>query len=163
MSPSRSTTDQKRLRHRRPALISNAGDGPRTMARHRAIVAAGLVVSLTAACTHNGVSHPRSVPIRSSAVKQLSGQELRYGAGAVPTAGIVYQPDVVVIGGGASAVRAVSGSGLTWTIDSNAPWTQSTCASQAELSASNGLSCAAMLSAKARRILSRADALRPLK
>ena len=106
----------------------------RTAVQLRANVAAGLVLCLTASCTH-GSSHPgvattqpapassqpSLAPIRSSAVKQLSGQELLYGAGAVPTAGIVYQPDVVLIGGGASAVRAVSGSGLTWTIDANAP------------------------------------------
>ncbi len=99
----------------------NPRSGGRRVGRPLMIAAAGLAASLVAACTHNGVSHPTTVPIRSSAVKQLSGQELRYGAGAVPTAGIVYQPDVVVIGGGASAVRAVSGSGLTWTIDANAP------------------------------------------
>jgi len=54
-------------------------------------------------------------------VKHLSGNELRYGAGATPTPGVVYQPDVVVIGGGAGAVHAVSAAGLTWTIDANAP------------------------------------------
>ena len=101
-------------------------DGRRhgSQSRHSVLLAVGLAVSLTAAaCTHgssNGTSSGPG-PIRSSAVKKLSGNELLYGAGAVPNKRIVYQPDVVMIGGGAAAVRAVSGSGLTWTMDANAP------------------------------------------
>ncbi len=60
-------------------------------------------------------------PLRSSAVARLSGNELRYGAGYAPSSQVIYQPAVVLIGGGADAVRAVSASGMTWTIDANAP------------------------------------------
>jgi hypothetical protein len=35
--------------------------------------------------------------------------------------GITYQPDVVIVGGGAASIRAVSNDGLSWTIDAHAP------------------------------------------
>ncbi|MER7332187.1 MULTISPECIES: hypothetical protein [unclassified Micromonospora] len=42
----------------------------------------------------------------------------RYGQSpAKDPSGFTYQPDVVVIDGGAAAVRSVSGDGLVWTID----------------------------------------------
>lgn len=43
-----------------------------------------------------------------------------YGYGAKAT-GVDYQPDVVVVGGGASAIRSASANGLVWTIDKSAP------------------------------------------
>lgn len=43
-----------------------------------------------------------------------------YGYGPSHDASIAYQPDVVLIGGGPDAIRAVSGNGLTWTIDGSA-------------------------------------------
>lgn len=46
--------------------------------------------------------------------------ELAYGRAPQPGGGITYQPDVVLVGGGAGAVRSVSADGLTWTIDANA-------------------------------------------
>ena len=105
-----------------------------------AALAAALLVSSTA-CTNTAV-HPsptssRSVStsastststpstpaaaLRSSQIAQLSGEELSYGAGVSAAAGVVYQPDVIQIGGGAGAVRSVSGSGLTWIVDAHAP------------------------------------------
>ncbi len=79
------------------------------------------LVALTAACTA-GVQQPKAAaPVRGHLVAQLSGSELRFGASPTAVAGVVYQPDVVVIQGGAAAVREVSGSGMTWTIDANAP------------------------------------------
>jgi hypothetical protein len=45
----------------------------------------------------------------------------RYGeAPARNPAGFTYQPDVVVVGGGAAAVRSVSDDGLIWTVDAGA-------------------------------------------
>ena len=80
------------------------------------------LVTSAAACT-SSVGHPSTsaAPRRSNQVAQLGGNELRFGAGATAVAGVVYQPDVVLIQGGAAAVREVSASGLTWTIDANAP------------------------------------------
>ena len=43
-----------------------------------------------------------------------------YGYGASPT-GADYQPDVVVVGGGAAAIRSASSNGLVWTIAKKAP------------------------------------------
>ena len=57
----------------------------------------------------------------SSGRARWTGAELRYGGSVTDYAGVVYQPDVVVIGGGANAVRAEGANGLTWTIDARAP------------------------------------------
>jgi hypothetical protein len=53
--------------------------------------------------------------------EQWVGNERRYGGSISQYAGVVYQPAVVVIGGGANAIHAESPDGLTWTIDGNAP------------------------------------------
>lgn len=44
-----------------------------------------------------------------------------YGEAPTPSPDVTYQPDVVVVGGGAGAVHSVSDDSLTWTLDSNAP------------------------------------------
>ncbi|HKP17515.1 MAG TPA: hypothetical protein VJT84_03485 [Gaiellaceae bacterium] len=49
------------------------------------------------------------------------GAARRYGAGFAGLKGVVYQSNVVVIGGGASAIRGVSPDGLTWTVAGKAP------------------------------------------
>jgi hypothetical protein len=51
----------------------------------------------------------------------LSAAEIQYGVAPTTAGGVVYQPDVVIPEGGASAVHSVSSDGLTWTIDANAP------------------------------------------
>lgn len=50
----------------------------------------------------------------------LTQAVLNYGYGAEPAGRVPYQPDVVVVAGGAGVVRSVSGDGLTWTIDAGA-------------------------------------------
>jgi hypothetical protein len=45
---------------------------------------------------------------------------LSYGYGPRRTRQVTYQPDVVIIGGGPKAIRAVSDDSLTWTIDGSA-------------------------------------------
>lgn len=45
---------------------------------------------------------------------------LNYGYGAQPAGSVPYQPDVVVVAGGAQAVRSVSADGMTWTVDAGA-------------------------------------------
>jgi hypothetical protein len=46
--------------------------------------------------------------------------ELAYGRAPTTGAGITYQPDVVIVGGGAGMVRSVSSDSLRWTIDARA-------------------------------------------
>jgi hypothetical protein len=65
------------------------------------------LASIPTACSREGP------PESPEAVKQ-------FGYGPRPNRHVRYQPDVVMIGGGANAVRGVSDNGLTWTIDGNA-------------------------------------------
>ncbi|GAB3341072.1 hypothetical protein RMN56_06160 [Micromonospora halotolerans] len=51
---------------------------------------------------------------------ELTENEFRYGLAPRPHRDVTYQPDVVLIGGGADAVRSVTADGLTWTIDAKA-------------------------------------------
>lgn len=50
-----------------------------------------------------------------------SGGGLRYGLGPEPNQGTTFQPDVVLVQGGANSVRSVTSDGLTWTLDPHAP------------------------------------------
>lgn len=50
-----------------------------------------------------------------------AGAAGRYGYGPSANSAFVYQPDVVIIGGGGAAIRSASSDGLVWTIDANAP------------------------------------------
>src|SRR4051812_36883705 len=63
---------------------------------------------------------------RSSAFRQLkrsdmTAAEVKYGIAPTPDPSVTYQPDVIIVGGGADAIRGLSTNGLTWTIDANAP------------------------------------------
>jgi hypothetical protein len=49
------------------------------------------------------------------------GKERRYGGTITQYRGVVYQPHVVLVGGGATAIRGRSADGLTWTVAANAP------------------------------------------
>ena len=53
--------------------------------------------------------------------ERWTGKERKYGGSITEYAGVTYQPNVVLIGGGARAVRGRSPDGLTWTIAGNAP------------------------------------------
>jgi hypothetical protein len=73
--------------------------------------AALALVCGTALLTGCGTTDP------GTAVEATAGHPT-FGLPAVPAPpGITYQPDVVVVPGGADAVRAVSADGLVWTID----------------------------------------------
>ena len=50
----------------------------------------------------------------------LADPDIAYGASPVPTPSVVYQNDVVLVGGGAGAVRSVSSDGMVWTIKGTA-------------------------------------------
>lgn len=51
---------------------------------------------------------------------KLTGAELRYGASATRNEAFTYQPDVVILGGGASSIKGATADGLIWTIDGTA-------------------------------------------
>lgn len=81
--------------------------------------ATGLLVGvlLLTACSGGGPSSPDEPdPGRANAQAELT-----YGRAPVPDESITYQPDVVIVGGGADNVRSVSGDAMTWTIDASAP------------------------------------------
>lgn len=73
------------------------------------------------ACTHGSKTHAAAEGAQLGQRVTLHGNELHYGESVRPTPGIVYQPNVVIIGDGADAVRSVSSDGLVWTIDAGAP------------------------------------------
>ena len=94
--------------------------------RRVALMCAPLMI--VGACTGGGHSDSAStgaggggpvVQLRPSAPP--TGAQLAYGQSIGHIPGVTYQPDVVVIGGGASSIRAADGSGLIWTIDGSAP------------------------------------------
>jgi hypothetical protein len=92
----------------------------------RAIAALAAVAVTLAACTHGGGSSTGTAPHEGGAGQavgraSLTGNQRHYGADVRPDQGIVYQPNVVLIGGGADAVRSVSSNGLVWTIAGDAP------------------------------------------
>ena len=51
----------------------------------------------------------------------LSEAEQRYGASATRSAGVIYQPDVIIMEHGAEAIRSQTVDGFTWSIDAAAP------------------------------------------
>jgi hypothetical protein len=62
-----------------------------------------------------------ALPPASGGRERWTGKERRFGGSVTHYAGVVYQPSVVVIGGGARAIRSRGADGLTWTIDAKAP------------------------------------------
>jgi len=93
------------------------------MTRRRGAVAAVAVAAallLLPACTSSRTTSATKVVARQVSRTTLAGAELHYGASARVWPGIVYQPDVVVIGGGANSVRTVSADGMWWTLDAHA-------------------------------------------
>src|SRR5438477_126002 len=61
------------------------------------------------------------VPAGGGSNPRWKGSQRRFGGSVTTYKGVVYQPNVVVIGGGASAIRAESPDGLTWTLAGSAP------------------------------------------
>ena len=82
-------------------------------------VALVLAISMVAGCSKHGSS-------TAGAPHQLKKSDLtiaeqRYGVAPVPDKSVTYQPDVIVVGGGAAAIREQSSNGFIWTIDARAP------------------------------------------
>ncbi|HEY4376555.1 MAG TPA: hypothetical protein VGM93_05330 [Acidimicrobiales bacterium] len=90
----------------------------------KAVAIGGAGALLLAACATTGGgsssltggSHSATI----AAPAKLSGSQLRYGASATKSTAFVYQPDVVVLAGGAESIKAASSDGLIWTIDGGA-------------------------------------------
>jgi hypothetical protein len=80
-----------------------------------AILTAGAIVVLTRLPATTTPSQPRL-----ARPTELTAAERRYGLAPRRDASVVYQPDVVIVQGGANAVRSLSGDGLTWTLDPQA-------------------------------------------
>lgn len=51
---------------------------------------------------------------------ELTPAERAWGVAPVHADGVVYQPDVVMVGGGPDVVKGLSPDGMTWTIDASA-------------------------------------------
>ncbi|GIF96899.1 hypothetical protein [Catellatospora citrea] len=52
--------------------------------------------------------------------RELTEGEFRYGLAPQRHPDVTYQPDVVLVGGGANAIRSVTADGMTWTLDPDA-------------------------------------------
>jgi hypothetical protein len=78
--------------------------------RYATLLGVVTVVALLAGCVggSGGGSDPRS------------GDALKYGLAPHPDHGTTFQPDVVLVDGGASAIKSVSSDGLTWTLSATA-------------------------------------------
>jgi hypothetical protein len=66
---------------------------------------------------------PRRFPGPPHQLKRsdLTEAEQKYGIAPVPDDTVTYQPDVIVVGGGAEAIRSQDPNGFRWTIDGDAP------------------------------------------
>jgi hypothetical protein len=60
-------------------------------------------------------------PPRQLKRSDLTEAEQKYGIAPVPDNTVTYQPDVIIVGGGAEAIRAQNPNGFMWTIDGDAP------------------------------------------
>jgi hypothetical protein len=75
-------------------------------------------IALLAACGRKTSQHGEAAHQLTKA--QMSAAEQKYGIAPVPDASVTYQPDVIVVGGGAESVRSQSTNGFIWTIDAAA-------------------------------------------
>jgi hypothetical protein len=60
-------------------------------------------------------------PPRQLKRSELTEAEQKYGIAPIPDSTVTYQPDVMVVGGGAAAIRSQNPNGFMWTIDADAP------------------------------------------
>jgi hypothetical protein len=78
--------------------------------RRSTFLGAVIAVAVLTSCVGGG----------GAAADPRSGGGLRYGLAPDPDRGTTFQPDVVLVEGGADAVRAVTADGLTWTLSPDA-------------------------------------------
>lgn len=87
--------------------------------RTRILVVLFVAIAIVAGCGRRRSS--RSGPARQLKKSEMSVAEQKYGIAPIPDPSVTYQPDVIIVGGGADAVRAQSSNGFIWTIDGHAP------------------------------------------
>ena len=94
----------------------------RSRPRVAILAAAAVLASVIAACS-GGRGRAHSVPVPRPVIQghRLSEAEARYGQAPIPNPAVRYQPDVVMIGGGADSVRGESESGVQWQLKGSAP------------------------------------------
>lgn len=84
----------------------------------------GAVIALVCAVAVIGGCGRRPSPPASGAhlVKrsELTANEVKYGMAPTRSAAVTYQPNVVIVEGGADIIRGLSDNGLVWTIDASA-------------------------------------------
>ncbi len=106
-------------------MFGSAGPAGQTIA------ALTLSMTLIAGCGGKGPSSTgtsnaqlasrSSGPPRQLKKSDLTAAELKYGLAPVPDPAVTYQPDVIIVGGGAESIRSQSSNGFIWTIDASAP------------------------------------------
>ncbi|MGW7672065.1 hypothetical protein ACWGJX_33960 [Streptomyces sp. NPDC054775] len=84
-----------------------------------------LLLVMLAGCTSAGgtTGHARETSAADGSRPEggdSTAAALTYGAGPVEDRSVTYQSDVVLVEGGAGAIRSASPDGLTWTIDGRA-------------------------------------------
>lgn len=82
-----------------------------------------LVALTTATACNRAHSDRRRISGKPHMLKrsELTDAELRYGIAPQLDASVTYQPDVIIVGGGANSIRGLSRNGLVWSIDAAAP------------------------------------------
>jgi hypothetical protein len=65
-------------------------------------------------------ARPANTAARQMKKSELSDAERKFGIAPVPDATVTYQPDVIIVGGGAAAIRSQDPNGFRWTIDAGA-------------------------------------------
>ena len=79
-----------------------------------------LLATVLAACGRGPTTSGNTGPVRQLKASDLTPAERKYGIAPIPDASVKYQPDVVIVGGGAESIRGQSENGFVWTIDANA-------------------------------------------
>jgi len=111
--------------------LRSAQQATAMVATHSAVLFALFVVlSLLQGCGEHRPADSRpggnAAPVRNIATprqikrSEMSAAEQKYGIAPTPDPNIEYQPDVIIVGGGADSVKSQDGNGFIWTIDANA-------------------------------------------
>jgi hypothetical protein len=92
----------------------------------RALAVLLVAMTLLAGCDRKPPQSPQSArrangPPHQLTKNDMSEAEQKYGIAPIPDPSVTYQPAVILVGGGAEAIRELSPNGFMWTIDGSAP------------------------------------------